>query len=125
MRDGIDQYYADKGKYPASLDSLVSDGYLRKIPDDPITQSSTTWTTVPAEPDPANPSAEAGDLRREERCDRCRARWVELRGLVGVSLQFPVSSFLVFLFRLRSAALRRRQLNSSAVRYFLLLSELL
>jgi len=60
MRDGIDQYYADKGKYPASLDSLVSDGYLRKIPDDPITQSSTTWTTVPAEPDPGNPSAEAG-----------------------------------------------------------------
>ena len=28
----IDQYYADKGKYPSSLDSLVSDGYLRKIP---------------------------------------------------------------------------------------------
>ena len=60
MRDAIDQYYADKGKYPASLDSLVSDGYIRKIPDDPITQSSTTWTTVPAEPDPGNPSAEAG-----------------------------------------------------------------
>ena len=60
MRDAIDQYYADKGKYPASLDSLVSDGYMRKVPDDPITQSSTTWTTVPAEPDPGNPSAEAG-----------------------------------------------------------------
>ena len=60
MRDAIDQYYADKGKYPASLDSLVSDGYMRKVPDDPITQSSTTWTTVPAEPDPGNPSTEAG-----------------------------------------------------------------
>ena len=60
MRDAIDQYYADKGKYPASLDSLVSDGYMRKIPDDPVTQSATTWTTVPAEPDPGNPSAEAG-----------------------------------------------------------------
>jgi general secretion pathway protein G len=60
MRDAIDQYYADKGKYPASLDSLVSDGYMRKIPDDPVTKSATTWTTVPAEPDPANPSAEAG-----------------------------------------------------------------
>ena len=60
MRDAIDQYYADKGKYPASLDSLVSDGYIRKIPDDPITKSGTTWTTVPAEPDPGNPSAEAG-----------------------------------------------------------------
>ena len=60
MRDAIDQYYADKGKYPSSLDSLVSDGYLRKIPEDPITKSADTWTTVPAEPDPNNPSAEAG-----------------------------------------------------------------
>ena len=60
MRDAIDQYYADKGKYPASLDSLVSDGYMRKVPDDPVTKSATTWTTVPAEPDPGNPSAEAG-----------------------------------------------------------------
>jgi general secretion pathway protein G len=60
MRDAIDQYYADKGKYPASLDALVSDGYLRKIPEDPITQSSDSWQTVPAEPDPANPSAEPG-----------------------------------------------------------------
>ena len=60
MRDAIDQYYADKGKYPASLDALVTDGYIRKIPDDPITQSATTWETVPAEPDPANPSTEAG-----------------------------------------------------------------
>ena len=39
MRDAIDQYYADKGKYPASLDALVSDGYMRKIPEDPITES--------------------------------------------------------------------------------------
>jgi general secretion pathway protein G len=60
MRDAIDQYYADKGKYPASLDALVSDGYLRKIPDDPITQSTDTWQTVPAEPDPGNTSAEPG-----------------------------------------------------------------
>src|SRR5450830_25791 len=60
MRDAIDQYYADKGKYPSSLDSLVSDGYMRKIPEDPITKSSDTWTTVPAEPDPNNPSAEPG-----------------------------------------------------------------
>jgi len=60
MRDAIDQYYADKGKYPASLDSLVTDGYMRRVPEDPITQSSSTWQTVPAEPDPANPSAESG-----------------------------------------------------------------
>ena len=60
MRDAIDQYYADKGKYPSSLDSLVSDGYLRKLPEDPITKSSDTWQTVPAEPDPNNPSSEPG-----------------------------------------------------------------
>jgi general secretion pathway protein G len=60
MRDAIDQYYADKGKYPASLDALVSEGYLRKIPEDPITKSAETWQTVPAEPDPNNPTAEPG-----------------------------------------------------------------
>ena len=60
MRDAIDQYYADKGKYPSSLDTLVSDGYMRKIPEDPITKSADTWQTEPAEPDPSNPSAEPG-----------------------------------------------------------------
>jgi len=60
MRDAIDQYYADKNKYPGSLDTLVSDGYLRKIPEDPITKSADTWVTVPAEPDPNNPSSEPG-----------------------------------------------------------------
>jgi len=60
MRDAIDQYYADKNKYPASLDVLVSDGYMRKIPEDPMTKSADTWQTVPAEPDPSNPSAEPG-----------------------------------------------------------------
>ena len=60
MRDAIDQYYADKGKYPANLDALVSDGYLRKIPEDPITKSTDTWQTVPAEADPNNPAAEPG-----------------------------------------------------------------
>jgi general secretion pathway protein G len=60
MRDSIDQYYADKTKYPASLEALVTDGYMRKIPEDPITKSADTWQTVPAEPDPANPSTEPG-----------------------------------------------------------------
>ena len=60
MRDAIDQYYADKNKYPASLDTLVSDGYMRRVPEDPITHSADTWQTVPAEPDPANPTSEPG-----------------------------------------------------------------
>jgi general secretion pathway protein G len=60
LRDAIDQYFADKGQYPSTLDALVSDGYIRKIPDDPFTKSSSSWQTVPAEPDPNNPAAEAG-----------------------------------------------------------------
>lgn len=60
MRDAIDQYYADKNQYPATLDALVSEGYLRRIPEDPFTKSASTWQTVPAEPDPSNPSAEVG-----------------------------------------------------------------
>ena len=60
MRDAIDQYYADKAKYPASLDALVSDGYMRAIPEDPITKSADTWQTVPAEPEPGNTSADPG-----------------------------------------------------------------
>jgi general secretion pathway protein G len=60
MRDAIDQYYADKGQYPSTIDALVSDGYLRKVPDDPFTKSSSSWQAVPAEPDPSNPTAEPG-----------------------------------------------------------------
>ena len=60
MRDAIDQYYADKNKYPASLQDLVTEKYLRMVPVDPFTNSSETWQTVMAEPDPRNPSAEIG-----------------------------------------------------------------
>jgi general secretion pathway protein G len=60
MRDAIDQYYADKGQYPSDLQALVSDGYLRTVPKDPMTDSADTWQTVPAEPDPTNPTAQPG-----------------------------------------------------------------
>jgi len=60
MRDAIDQYYADKGQYPVSLEALVTDGYLRRIPEDPFTKSTGNWQTVAAEPDPANPTATTG-----------------------------------------------------------------
>ena len=46
MRDAIDQYYADKNKYPASLDALVSEKYLRTVPVDPMTNSTDTWQTT-------------------------------------------------------------------------------
>jgi len=57
LRDAIDQYYADKGRYPETLDTLVADGYIRKVPVDPITQSEYTWQTSPAEPDGSDPTA--------------------------------------------------------------------
>ena len=60
MRDAIDQYYADKNQYPATIDALVSDGYMRSLPKDPFTNSESSWQTVPAEPDPNNPIAEPG-----------------------------------------------------------------
>ena len=50
LRDVIDQYYADKGKYPASLDVLVEEQYIRAIPVDPMTKSADTWITVFEEP---------------------------------------------------------------------------
>ncbi len=47
MRDALDKYYADAGRYPDALGDLVTKRYLRNIPDDPITQSSTTWIVLP------------------------------------------------------------------------------
>jgi general secretion pathway protein G len=60
MRDAIDQYYADKGKYPDSLDTLVSENYMRAVPQDPFTKSSTTWQTTEADPTPGTLTATAG-----------------------------------------------------------------
>ncbi len=60
MRDAIDQYYADKNRYPASLEALVSEKYLRAIPVDPFTQSADSWQTTMADTDPANLAAEPG-----------------------------------------------------------------
>ena len=55
MRDAIDQYFADRVEYPASLDMLVSEGYLRALPEDPFTNSSTSWQATMADYDPSNP----------------------------------------------------------------------
>ncbi len=46
MRTILDQYYADRGDYPETLESLVESHYLRSIPIDPFTKSSTTWTEI-------------------------------------------------------------------------------
>ena len=59
MRDLIDQYYVDKGQYPPSLETLVEEGYLRKLPEDPFTRTA-DWTPVYAEPDPDRPGEPPG-----------------------------------------------------------------
>lgn len=47
MRDSLDKYYGDAGRYPDTLDELVSKRYLRRIPADPITGSAVSWVSVP------------------------------------------------------------------------------
>jgi general secretion pathway protein G len=62
FRSTIDQFYADQGKYPDSLQELVEKGYLRGIPTDPFTGKNDTWVTVPppAEAAPATGPANLG-----------------------------------------------------------------
>ena len=48
-RDAIGKYYSDKGKYPESLEALVTEKYLRSLPIDPLTESNTTWVVLPPE----------------------------------------------------------------------------
>lgn len=60
LRDAIDQFYADKNQYPQSLQDLVTEGYLREIPKDPMTNSADTWNAIPSENDANNPAAAAG-----------------------------------------------------------------
>lgn len=58
FRKLIDEYHGDKGYYPESLQALVDDGYLRALPPDPLTGSSSTWTVVHEEADPESPPVE-------------------------------------------------------------------
>ena len=60
MRDAIDQYYADKGRYPESLQTLVSESYIRAVPQDPFTTSNDTRQTIHAEPEPVQPTGSPG-----------------------------------------------------------------
>ena len=55
LRKLIDQYAQDKGKYPASLQTLVQESYLRSIPVDPMTRDSATWVEVRELPSPEDP----------------------------------------------------------------------
>jgi len=51
MRDLIDQYSADHGAYPDSLEDLVAKKYIRAIPVDPFTKSDSTWILIPPSTD--------------------------------------------------------------------------
>lgn len=61
IRETLDQYKYDKGKYPASIHQLVEEGYFRSMPVDPITKRDDTWIEIP-EPsgDTTDPSAILG-----------------------------------------------------------------
>ncbi len=56
MRSVIDQYHGDKGVFPPDLQTLVADGYLRKIPVDPMTKSAETWVLTTEEIPPEEQS---------------------------------------------------------------------
>lgn len=58
FRSCLDQYKADKGRYPESLEVLVQEKYIRKVPVDPFTKSADTWELVFEEPDSAEAASE-------------------------------------------------------------------
>ena len=49
IRDALDKHYADTGTYPANMEALVARKYLRKLPEDPVTESASTWVLIPPE----------------------------------------------------------------------------
>ena len=52
MRDAVDKYRGDTGRYPETLEELVTKRYLRRVPPDPITESSESWVLVPPPDEP-------------------------------------------------------------------------
>jgi general secretion pathway protein G len=62
MRDAIDKFYGDKGRYPADLAEMVSQRYLRGVPVDPLTESADTWITLPPPPE-AQAKGEVYDVK--------------------------------------------------------------
>jgi general secretion pathway protein G len=62
MRHAIDQFAADRGRYPESLEELVSTKYLRAVPEDPLTGKRDSWVLVQPPAD-ALISGTVGDVR--------------------------------------------------------------
>ena len=61
MRDAIDKFHGDRGRYPNSLDELVSERYLRTLPVDPITERNDSWQAVAPSLDQGG-ETESGEL---------------------------------------------------------------
>lgn len=59
LRESIDKFYADKARYPKTLDELVQQRYLRQVPVDPVTERMDTWVLIPATPQNSS-SADGG-----------------------------------------------------------------
>jgi type II secretory pathway pseudopilin PulG len=57
MRDAIDKFASDKGRYPDSLEQLTQSGYLRQQPEDPLTQQKDSWVMLPP---PADSTMQGG-----------------------------------------------------------------
>lgn len=55
-REALDKFYADKGKYPDTLDDLVTEHYLRTLPWDPVLESNSAWKIV------APPNGQSGQV---------------------------------------------------------------
>ena len=60
LRTQINNYFSDKQKYPADLETLVADHYIKEIPVDPITHSKDSWVTEPADLGEEDISQESG-----------------------------------------------------------------
>jgi general secretion pathway protein G len=74
VRETIDKFYGDKGRYPESLEELVSERYLRALPHDPVTGSTSTWTIIA----PETPGRQGKRLRHQERRSRHHQGWQAL-----------------------------------------------
>ncbi|WP_434514408.1 type II secretion system protein [Dechloromonas sp. ARDL1] len=54
MREAIDKFQGDNGRYPENLEELVTRRYLRKLPPDPLTEATDTWILVPPPDEPGS-----------------------------------------------------------------------
>ncbi len=81
MRDAMDQFYADKNKWPTDLAELVSEGLHPRSADDPMTKSKDTWQTTQAEPDAEQSRVSRRHRQCAQRFGSYRPRRIALRGV--------------------------------------------